>query len=415
MRKTTERIEDMTDRLAISFWIWGLFDTAPNGFFNNLEGRIVELKERGFNCIRLDSGSGLCHDRNGKPRGELVFQEALPGHGRLIRQMERCLAGRCDPLKRLIEMCTLAKQYEVKIILSSWYYLHTFWFTDEAINAELLELRAEERFMYFARALDYILNELEQRGLQETIAFAEIQNEADGLDFVGGFGEKTQPKAELNRWRSWHEDALEFVKTRHPGIRFALDTYTPYVNPEHVPGNMQVWNFHSYYLWSVYDVLERAITWGPASKEPVAGESVRKFLRRDLVPYHVVRSCRGNRPPILDDWYHRVWLYRNLEPAALPELERVLQDNLVKNIGQFKRRAGEGVAQAVKLRDQHYPAVPLVLGEGASYCADTRLRWEERSDAYWEVVEHAARAYGEHGLWGGGGANQFRPGRSRLA
>lgn len=27
---------------------------------------------------------------------------------------------------------------------------------------------------------------------------------------------------------------------------------------------------------------------------------------------------------------------------------------------------------------------------GASYCADCRFRWEERSDAYWEVVEHDA-------------------------
>ena len=52
----------MTDRLAISFWIWGLFDTVPNGYFDDLEGRIVELKERGFNCIRLESGAGLCHD-----------------------------------------------------------------------------------------------------------------------------------------------------------------------------------------------------------------------------------------------------------------------------------------------------------------------------------------------------------------
>lgn len=55
----------MTDRLAISFWIWGLFDTVPNGFFDDLEGRIVELRERGFNCIRLESGAGLCHDRHG--------------------------------------------------------------------------------------------------------------------------------------------------------------------------------------------------------------------------------------------------------------------------------------------------------------------------------------------------------------
>jgi len=394
----------MNDRLTISFWIWGIFNTKSNPYYDDLEARMRELKERGFNCIRLEAGAGLCHDKDGRPRGELTFQETMPGeHMRMFRGgADRIMAGRCDPLKRLIELCTLAKRYEVKVILSSWYYLHTFWQTDEAINAELLGLPPAERFIYFARALDYILRELEQRGLQETIAFAEIFNEADGLDFVGFYGEKTQPKEQLNLWRSWHEDALEFVKARHPGIRFALDTYTPWVNPEHVPRNMQVWNFHSYYMWSVYEVLERAVTWDWSSPlaEPVVGESIRRFLRRDPVPYRVVRECRGSRPPIIDDWYHRVWLYRNLDPAAMPEVDRMLEENLQKNLAHFKRQAEDGVAQAVKLRDLHYPGVPLVLGEGVTYCAHADMRWEERSDAYWEVVEHAARAYRAHGLWG---------------
>jgi hypothetical protein len=392
------------ERLTISFWIWAIFDMESNPFYDDLERRFVELKERGFNCIRIESGAGLCHDKDGHPRGELAFQEWMPGgHVRMFHGAgKRFMEGRCDPLKRLIEICTLAQRYEVKVILSSWYYLHTFWFTDEAINAELLALPAEERFLYFARALDFLLVELEQRGLQDTIAFAEIFNEADGLDFVGFYGEKNQPKEQLNLWRSWHEDALEFVKARHPGVRIALDTYTPYVNTEHVPRNMQVWNFHSYYLWPVYEVLERGVTWnwGAPSDEPVVGAAIRRFLRRDLVPYHVVRNCRGSRPPMIDDWYHRIWLYNNLEPDALPAVERMLQDNLVKNIGQFKQKADEGLAQAVKLRDEHYPGIPLVMGEGASYCAYQEMRWEERSDAYWEVVEHAVRAYREHGLWG---------------
>ncbi len=390
----------MTDRLAISFWIWALFDTQPNGFFDNLEGRMVELKERGFNCVRIESGAGLCHDGKGRRRGELAFQEALPGHGRLTRQMERFLAGRCDPLKRLIELCTLAKQHDVKVILSSWYYLHTFWFADEATNAELLGLPPDQRFMRFAKALDYILEGLRGQGLQDVIAFAEILNEADGLPFTGGYGEKTQPKQQLNVWRGWHEDALEFLKARHPETRFALDTYTPFANPEHMPRNMQVWNFHSYYLWSVYDVLEREVAWPEGLGEPTIAPLIRAWLRRDLVPFGAVRNCRGDRPPIDEGWYRRVWLYRNLDPAAMPALEKMLQDNLERNIRQFKEKAEQGVAQAVKLRNQYYPGVPLVLGEGASYCADTRLRWEERSDAYWEVVEHAARACREHGLWG---------------
>ena len=392
------------ERLTISFWIWAIFDMESNPFYVDLERRFVELRERGFNCIRIESGAGLCHDKDGRPRGEQTFQEWMPGgHVRMFRgSSDRFMEGRCDPLKRLLEICTLAQRYEVKVILSNWYYLHTYWFADEAINAELLGLPHEERFLYFARALDFLLVELEQRGLQDTIAFAEIFNEADGLPFLGGYGEKNQPGEELNRWRGWHEEGLEFVKARHPGIRFALDTYTPWVNTEHVPRNMQVWNFHSYYLWPVYNVLEHGVAWNGESpqEEPVVGDAIRRFLKRDLVPYRKVRNCRGDRQPIALDWYRRVWLYRNLEPAALPELERMLEDNLGRNIEPFKKTATDAVAQAVKLRDRHYPGIPLVLGEGASYCAHAAMRWEERSDAYWEVVEHAARACREHGLWG---------------
>lgn len=93
------------DKLTISFWIWAIFDMESNPCFDDLERRFVELKERGFNCIRLESGAGLCHDKDGRPRGELAFQEWMPGgHVRMFRGAgDRFMAGRCDPLKRLIE------------------------------------------------------------------------------------------------------------------------------------------------------------------------------------------------------------------------------------------------------------------------------------------------------------------------
>ena len=99
----------MTDRLAISFWVWAIFNTKSNPYYDDLERRMVELKELGFNCIRLESGAGLCHDKAGRPRGELVFQEVMPGnHMGMFRGFgERFMAGRCDPLKRLIELCML--------------------------------------------------------------------------------------------------------------------------------------------------------------------------------------------------------------------------------------------------------------------------------------------------------------------
>jgi len=76
------------ERLAISFWIWALWDTGPHGFFNDLELRMTELVERGFNCIRIEGGAGITHDADGKPRGELTFYPAVPGHAHFTRQME---------------------------------------------------------------------------------------------------------------------------------------------------------------------------------------------------------------------------------------------------------------------------------------------------------------------------------------
>jgi hypothetical protein len=388
------------ERLAISFWIWGLWNTAPHGFFNDLETRVAELVDRGFNCIRLEGGAGLAHDAEGRPRGELDYLEAVPGHAGHIRQMERMTAGRCDVLKRLIELVTIAKRYRVKVILSSWYFLHTFWFTDDRLTEELLGLPPERCFMHFAKGLDRIIEELKQRGLGDAIAFTEIFNESDGLSFIGGFGEKKAPKDVLNTYRAWHEEALAFLQERHPDILFALDTYTPYTHPELVPRNAQVWNFHSYFLWGVYGVFEQCLWSGADLDDPATYAPIRRFLRQEIVPFRTIVASREGRVPIASDWYRRIWLYRNLEPGALPELERMLQDHLEKNAGQYRRQAEEGLSQALALRDKHYPGIPLVMGEGMSYCGDNRLRWEERSDTYWEIVEHAVRQGREKGLLG---------------
>lgn len=389
------------ERLAISFWIWALWDTGPHGFFNDLELRITELVERGFNCIRIEGGAGITHDAAGKSRGELTFYPAVPGHAHFTRQMEHMTGGRVDLMQRLIELCTVAKRHQVKVILSSWYYLHTFWFTDKSVTSELLGLPPEQRFIRFAQGLDRILEELKQRGLADTIIAAEIFNEVNGMDFSGGYGSQKKPVDVVHKFRNLHEEALEFLKTRHPDIRFALDTSTPSVNPESMPRNAQVWTFHSYYLWDVYKVFEQNLLARDVDlTDPASYAPIRRFLRRDLVPFQAILDSRKGRPPIEPGWYRRIWLYRNLEPNAMPELERLLQENLEKQIDQYKRKATDAVAHAVKLRDEVFPGIPLVLGEGVSYCADHRLRWEERCDAYWEVVEHAARAYREHGLWG---------------
>ncbi len=389
------------ERLAISFWNFGLLSTGPNSIFHDLDARMAKTVQRGFNCIRTECGTGITHDAEGRPRGELEFHPVLPGHDHFTRELQHVRGGRIDLLKRLIELCTVARRYNVKLILSSWYYLHTFWFTDKNLTAELMGLPLEKRFMVFARGLDRILETLKERKLIDVVAFAEIFNEVDGYEFRGGYEAKNPTSEYLKGVRLLHEEALGFLRTRHPDVLFAVDTMMPNTVLDVIPRNAQVWNFHSYYLWPVYGVFEQGLMGADIDlNDPASYAAVRRFLRSDVVPLKTVVDSRAGRPPLKEDWYRRIWLYRNLDPNAMPELERLLQENLEKNIDRFKQRAADAVKQALKVRDELFPGIPLVLGEGASYCADHRLRWEERSDAYWEVVEHAARAWREHGFWG---------------
>lgn len=176
----TCKAEQNLPKLAISFWIWVYNRMGKDDVFHDLEQRFVELKERGFNCIRTDSGAGLLCAPDGTPRGELMLQEPFPGYSRLIRQMPT-RGGRCDVQKRVVELFELAKRYDVKVILSSWFYLHTFWFVDERIHREMFALSPRQLFRHFAEEYDRLLNLLKEKGLDSQVAFVEIQNEADGL------------------------------------------------------------------------------------------------------------------------------------------------------------------------------------------------------------------------------------------
>ncbi|MCU0873554.1 MAG: hypothetical protein MUE50_14545 [Pirellulaceae bacterium] len=37
---------------------------------NDLDLRMTEFVERGFNCIRIEGGAGITHDADGRPRRE---------------------------------------------------------------------------------------------------------------------------------------------------------------------------------------------------------------------------------------------------------------------------------------------------------------------------------------------------------
>ena len=47
-----------------------------------------------------------------------------------------------------------------------------------------------------------------------------------------------------------------------------------------------------------------------------------------------------------------------------------------------------------------FPRIPVVSGEGVTYCSSQKLLWEEKSEEYWDMVKYAMMRYKEIGLWG---------------
>lgn len=389
MNKNHPAFKRLPKRLTISFPLWGIFGTegAEIPAFNDLDRFVREHKERGFNCIRLDSGAGLMHDIDGNRRGTVeVYPNVFGNYSTVIRQQGEIYGkgGKCDLYKNLIELFTAAKKYGVYIVLSSWYYLHTFWFhpQNDPICDELFAIPPHERFMAFAKFLDYIISELEEQKLDDMIAFAEILNEADGLSFVNGYGGNGASDEELARFKKEHEDALEYLQKKHPQILFAFDSYTSWSDMRQVPGNMQVYNFHNYYLWKIY--------------AEVLNENSR-FLKGEITEKDV-RASRNGLLPASDDWYERVAIYNDLDETKLDEFERLIEKKLNEKFDTYLATVDnnfEHIKEAMANFD-----VPIVCGEGVSYIASKKLLWEEKSEKYWELVEKAMDKYKEFGLWG---------------
>lgn len=373
-------------RLTISFPIWGLYDTESGGKYHDLDQMMIEHKERGFNCIRLDDGAGLIHDRSGNLRGPIPMGWAFGSYDDSVRQWGVYgEPGLCDVHARLIELFEAAKRHNIYIILSSWYYLHTQWIVkDDTLNDELYAIPPMERFQVFAEFLHYIIVDLEERGLDSQIAFAEIFNETDGLYFGPCYGNRNGfTEEQIAEYRVKHEEAIAWLHARHPQLLFAYDVYTPNTDVRQIPGNMQVFNFHYYFVWQwVYSQLEND----------------NSFISEKITKEEIKALCDKYWPG--EGWCQRCWYYTNLDPEKLQQASEKLTNYLKEHVDEARERFRAGVANVQKLLDENYPNVPVVMGEGVSYSGGTALIWEEYSDEYWMLIKEMFQTYREIGLWG---------------
>lgn len=394
------------EKLTISFPIWALFDTAPGGKYADAERFIAEHAERGFNCIRFDDGAGLIHDKNGNIRRSVPIVEPFTGYTKDIRQQWSFgNGGDCDMFGRLVKMLEFAKKYDIYVILSSWYYLHTYWFFgDELRNLELHAIPVHDRFQFFAEELDRLLTALRERGLIDRVAAAEILNEADGLPFINGYGQANGLSVEtLHKFREDHEKALAFLQERHPDVRFAYDSYTPYTDVNLAPRNMDMWNFHLYVMWGIYNLVLEGDLLSPKvdiEKSPHYQKIMQLKTEKAAKTLADIRKSRRGRLPVAEDWVRRVWIYNGFDSSKMAEIDKKFCETFDSYDKIFRERLMEYLTHAAEVRMEIAPDVPWILAEGITYCGSNLISWEEYYPPYWDYLEYAIDCYKKVGLDG---------------
>jgi hypothetical protein len=148
-------------RLTISFPLWLIYGTSGEfSPYYDIDKAMREHAERGINCIRIDSGAGLIHNLDGSLRKPFDIGDMFGEYEKIPRQ-EHIIGdgGPCDLLGRLIQTFECAKKYGIYVILSQWYYLHTYWYhkAGDPVAEELFAIPPEKRFDAFGKFWHYIL------------------------------------------------------------------------------------------------------------------------------------------------------------------------------------------------------------------------------------------------------------------
>ena len=163
IRNIHKKPAHLPERLTISFPLWAVFATDDKGFYSDWDRVMREHKERGFNCLRVDSGAGLAHDLDGSPLPPAQWGLPFGPYTHAMRGWRSITPGRCNVMERVREMMRAAQRHGLYVILSSWYYLHTFWYNyDHERNEQLVRMDPHKRFNAFAKFLHYILLDLEK-------------------------------------------------------------------------------------------------------------------------------------------------------------------------------------------------------------------------------------------------------------
>ena len=403
-------------RLAICYYGWDWITSAlPDEPYGDLDRALAETRERGFNCVRPEIGLGLLYDWEGKRRGPLEFASWIPGASENLHCVNGRGGGVHDLLDRVLLLFDLAAKHDLYIIGTTWLYQDfVAQVADPALRAEILGLPYNERLPMLARQWDLLLNELERRDLAGRLVLAEVINEitytpvydpegsAPAHPTIDDWVQERNPAPDHAFLRRLGEEAVVFLRERHPDVLVTVDLGSSHEFETTLPGSAQVADHHVYTegVTQAFYAAAGLASWSAGSAPDMSNELLLSVLKPDVMPWEEL--CRRT-DRVRATWRRIGWLYHNLD-------NRKFDDWCLAHFEEHREaiRASATSAFATAEAFARPRGLPLIVDEGYIFYPPLGSRLVTTPEGRWgeEVCVDAAIATGHWGIIVSG---YFRP------
>lgn len=221
---------------AITMWDFSWLERRwPGAGYEDWDLALSELKERGYNAVRIDAFPHLLAEEPGK---EWTLKEVWAIQNWGSPDINKV---RIQP--HLNEFIATCKKYDVKVGLSSWY-------REDMENTRMKIKTPEKHAEIWLKTLDSIKNE----GLLDNIMYVDLCNEWPG-DIWAPYFTNDPPNLTWGYWHTdksmhWMKTAIEIVRNEYPDllINFSFDNLDV---ERYSEKDLSFFDFAEHHIWMV--------------------------------------------------------------------------------------------------------------------------------------------------------------------
>jgi hypothetical protein len=221
---------------AITMWDFSWLERRwPGAGYEDWDKALGELKERGYNAVRIDAFPHLLAEG---PQKEWTLKEVWSIQNWGSPDLTKV---RIQPF--LNEFIATCKKYDVKVGLSSWY-------REDLDNTRMKITTPEKHAEIWLKTLDSI----SKAGVLDNVMFVDFCNEWPG-NLWAPFFTNDPPNLTWGYWHTdksleWMKTAIEIVRKEYPGMifNFSFDNFDV---EKYSEKDLSFFDFAEHHIWMV--------------------------------------------------------------------------------------------------------------------------------------------------------------------